>query len=58
MDVNGGLHYLADLPLGNRLWYPLDRKLCGHSAEDRKTPGRAARIVVTILTELPQLFLP
>jgi len=29
MEMSDQLHALADLPLGKRLWYALDRRLSG-----------------------------
>jgi hypothetical protein len=33
MEVSGQLHVPGDLPQGNRLWYPLDKKLGGPQSQ-------------------------
>jgi hypothetical protein len=68
MELSGQLHSPAALPSGKEPPYPLDRRLgrpqsrSGHSSGAEKNPclcqelnpGRQARCLVTILTELPR----
>jgi hypothetical protein len=74
MEVNGQLQASAALPQGKEPPIPLDRRLggpqsrAGRSDEEEKShhwacrelnPGRPARSLITILTELPLLqFIP
>jgi hypothetical protein len=62
--VNGQLHAPAAFSPGKEIPIPIDMKLAGRCAEKEKetlprqesNPGRPARRLVTMLTELPQLF--
>jgi hypothetical protein len=61
MDVNGQIQAPAAKLPGIEPWYPLDRRLGGPQSRDRRcalresNPGRAARSLVTALTELSRL---
>jgi hypothetical protein len=71
MEVNGQLHAPASLPPDNGPQYPLNMKFIGpqgrsgrggeeeksHHSLCRLITGLPARSVVTVLTELPRLFL-